>query len=79
MINCTEVITITIATTTLTLPNWGFSKMDEFVTLDQDGGGGGVGGGRGRRGLELRNNVLTTCKAVTLHGGQRIIAVFFPQ
>ena len=32
----TEVITITIATTTLNPPNWGFSKMDEFVTLDSD-------------------------------------------
>ena len=30
----TEVVTINIATTTLTLPNWVFSKMDEFVTLD---------------------------------------------
>ena len=31
-----------------------------------------------RRGLGPRNDVLTTCKAVTLHGGQRIIEVFFP-
>ena len=37
-------------------------------------------GGRGkRRGLEPRNDVLTTCKVVSLRGGQRIIAVFFPQ
>ena len=50
MIKCTEVITITIATTTLTIPNWGFSKMDEFVTLDQDGGGGGGGEGKTRSG-----------------------------
>ena len=32
-----------------------------------------------RRGLGPRKDVLTTCKAVTLRGGQRIIAVFFPQ
>ena len=32
-------------------------------------------GGR-RRGLGPRNDVLTTCKAVTLSDGQRIIAVF---
>jgi len=39
------------------------------------------GGARGkRRGLGRRNHVFTTCKAaVTLRGGQRIIAVFFPQ
>ena len=43
------------------------------------GGGGGGGGGVERRGLGPRNNVLTTCKAVTLRGGQWIIAVFFPQ
>ena len=36
-------------------------------------------GGRKRQGLGLRNNVLITCKAVTLCGGQRIIPVFFPQ
>ena len=29
-----------------------------------------------RRGLGPRNDVLTTCKAVTLRGGQRIIALF---
>ena len=39
----------------------------------------GCGGGRKKQGLGLRNNVLTTCKAVTLCGGQRIIPVFFPQ
>ena len=33
------------------------------------------GGGK-RRGLGPRNDVLTTCKAVTLRGGQRIIALF---
>ena len=32
-----------------------------------------------RRGLRPRNDVLTTCKAVTQSGGQRIIAAFFPQ
>ena len=32
------------------------------------------GGGK-RRGLGPRNDVLTTCKAVTLRGGQRIIAL----
>ena len=31
------------------------------------------------RGLGQRNDVLTFSKAVTLRGGQRIIAVFFPQ
>ena len=29
-------------------------------------------GGRKRRGLGLRNDVVTTCKAVTLRGGQGI-------
>ena len=33
----------------------------------------------GRRGLGPRNDVLTTCKAVTLRGGQRICAVYFSQ
>ena len=32
------------------------------------GGGGGGGGGLKRRGLGPRNNVLTTCKAVTQRG-----------
>ena len=41
-------------------------------------GGGGVGKGK-RRGLGQSNDVLTTCKAVTLRCGQRIIAVFFPK
>ena len=36
------------------------------------------GGGGKRRGLGPRNDVLTTCKAVTPRGGQRIIAAFFP-
>ena len=35
------------------------------------------GWGEGKkRGLGPRNDVLTTCKAVTLHGGQRVIGVF---
>ena len=35
------------------------------------------GWGEGKkRGLGPRNNFLTTCKAVTLHGGQRVIGVF---
>ena len=32
-----------------------------------------------RRGLGPRNDVLTTCKAVTQRGGQWIITVFFPR
>ena len=44
-----------------------------------EGGGEARSGGVERRGLGPRNNVLTTCKAVTLCGGQWIIAVFFPQ
>ena len=32
--------------------------------------------GEKRRGLGPRNDVLTTCKAVTLLGGQRVISVF---
>ena len=39
----------------------------------------GRGGGGKRRGMGPRNDVLTTCKAVNLPGGQRIIAEFFPQ
>ena len=37
------------------------------------------GGGRKRRGLGPRNDVFTTCKAVTLRGRLRIIAVNFSQ
>ena len=37
-----------------------------------------VGGGE-RRGMGPRDDVLITCKAVTLRGGQRTITVFFPQ
>ena len=39
---------------------------------------GGGGGGK-RRGLGPRNDVFTTCKAVTLRGRLRIIAVYFSQ
>ena len=35
--------------------------------------------GEGRRGLGPRNDVLTTCKAFTLRGGQRICPVYFSQ
>ena len=42
------------------------------------GVGTGEGGGGGRRGMGLRNDVLTTCKAVTSRRGQRIIVVCFP-
>ena len=34
------------------------------------------GGGGKRRGLGPRDDVLTTCKAVTLRGRQRIVALF---
>ena len=51
--------------------------MRKCGTMTTTGGGGGGGGGGKRRGLGPRNDVLTTCKAVTLRGGQRIIAVFF--
>ena len=43
------------------------------VTAHRRKGGGGVGK---RRGLGPRNDVLTTCKAVTLLGGQLVIGVF---
>ena len=33
-------------------------------------------GGWKRQGLGPRNNVLTTCKSVTLRGGQQVIGVF---
>ena len=54
----------------------------KFTNSQQDragqGGGGGGGGGGERRGLGPRNDVLTTCKAITLRDGQRIIAACFP-
>ena len=40
---------------------------------------GGRGGGGKGRGLGLRNDVLTTCKAVTKRGVQRKITVFYTQ
>ena len=43
-----------------------------YFSFNQEGGAGGEGAGP-------RNDVVTTCKAVTRRGGQRIIAVFFPQ
>ena len=49
--------------------------FDFMDCLDQ----GRRGEGGKRRGLGPRNDVLTTCKAVTQRGGQRIITVFFPQ
>ena len=36
-----------------------------------------AGRGGERRGLGPRNDVFTTCKAITLHDGQQIIAAFF--
>ena len=35
-----------------------------------------MGGGGERQGLGPRNNVLTSCKSVTLRGGQQVIGVF---
>ena len=43
-----------------------------YVRMYAGGGGGGK-----RRGLGPRNDALTTCKAVTLRSGQRVI-VFYP-
>ena len=40
------------------------------------GGGGGAGGERRGLGPRPRNDVLTTCKAIILRDGQRIIAAF---
>ena len=40
-------------------------------------GWGKGGGGCERRGLGSRNDFITTCKAVTLCGGHRILAIFF--
>ena len=55
------------------------TKYIHVYRAGRRGGGGeeGWGGGGGkRRGMGPRNDVLITCKAVTLSGGQRIIAVF---
>ena len=55
-------------------------KLFYFLGLSRTGvGWWGGGGGGERKGLGPRNDVHTTCKAVTLRGGQRIITVFFPQ
>ena len=51
--------------------------MKPQTLVETWGVGGGVGGKR--QGLGPRNDVLTTCKVVTVRGGQRIIAVYFPQ
>ena len=50
-----------------------------YIHVYRAGRRGGGGGGGKRRGMGPRNDVLISCKAVTLSGGQRIIAVFFPQ
>ena len=50
--------------------------LEQRIGMSVSGWGGG---GEETQGLGLRNNVLTTCIAVTLCGGQRIIPVFFPQ
>ena len=51
-------------------------KLFDFFGLSRTGRGEGGGGIEKRRGLGPRNDVLTTCKAVTLRGGQRVIDVF---
>ena len=55
-------------------PKKGTIKISPSKTQKQERGRGGE-----RRGLGPRNDVLTTCKAVILRGGQRIIEVSFPQ
>ena len=54
-------------------------RMSKFLFIFNVNSGMKQGGGGKRRGLGPRNDVLTTCKAVTQRGGQRIITVFFPQ
>ena len=51
--------------------------IQSFERLGAGAGGGGVG--EETRSRNEKNDVLTTCKAVTQRGGQRIITVFFPQ
>ena len=54
---------------------WILPRQNDQLSNRHNQAGGG-GGGVKRRGLGRRNNVLTTCKAVTLREGQRIIALF---
>ena len=54
------------------------SKIAFAVVRSVGWGGGRGGGGWERRGLAPRNDFITTCKAVTLCGGHRILAIFFP-
>ena len=51
----------------------------KYIHVYRAGRRGAGGGGWERRGMGPRDDVLITCKAVTLRGGQRTIAVFFPQ
>ena len=53
-----------------------YSLVKYSITQGRAGGAGGWGEGK-RRGLGPRNDVLTTCKAVTQRGGQRIITENF--
>ena len=48
---------------------------NNFVAIRNNVATRGGGGGK-RRGLGPRNDVLTTCKAITLHDVQGIIAAF---
>ena len=54
-------------------PTQGCFLRGQLIRLNRRGGGGK------RRGLGPRNDVLSTCRAGTLRGGQRTIAVFFSQ
>ena len=58
----------------LRIKSWPNNAMWFIKSISLKQGGGG-GGGK-RRGLGPRNDVLTTCKAITLRDGQRIIAAF---
>ena len=48
--------------------------MGLYIDRNRQGGGVGVK----KRGPGWKNDVLITCKAIPLRGGQRIIAVTFP-
>ena len=69
------IICCQITLMTLDWPLWSLHCIIISINCNSQGGGGGGE----RRDLGPRNDVLTTCKAVTLRGGQRIIPVFFPQ